>query len=99
VAKIRGIVEHDLQAMQTDVVSEQALNQAKILLLKHIPLSESSVHSIAEDLLSSASNGVPLDEWAAAARKYAGLTAQEVQAAFAKWIRPHDFVQVTEGPN
>ena len=99
VAKIRGIVEHDLRAMQTDVVSEQALNQAKILLLKQIPLSESSVHSIAEDLLSSASNGVPLDEWAAAARKYAGLTAKEVQAAFAKWIRPHDFVQVTEGPN
>jgi zinc protease len=32
------------------------------------------------------------------ATKYVGLTAHEVQAAFAKWIRPHDFVQVTEGP-
>ena len=24
---------------------------------------------------------------------------EQVQAAFARWIRPHDFVQVTEGPN
>jgi zinc protease len=99
VAKIRGIVEQDLKAMQTDVVSEQALNQAKILLLKQIPLSESSVHNIAEDLISNASNGLPLDESTAAARKYAALTAKEVQAAFAKWIRPDGFVQVAEGPN
>jgi zinc protease len=26
------------------------------------------------------------------------MTAQEVQAAFAKWIRPGDLVQITEGP-
>jgi zinc protease len=96
--KVRGIVERDLKAMQTDLVSEQALNQAKILLLQQIPLSESSVHSIAEDLISSASNGLPLDESTVAAAKYAALTAQDVQTAFAKWIRPHDFVQVTEGP-
>jgi zinc protease len=99
VAKARGIVERNLKAMQTDLVSEQALNQAKLLLLQQIPLSESSVHSIAEDLLSSAANGLPLDESTVAARKYAELTAKEVQAAFAKWIRPDAFVQVTEGPN
>jgi zinc protease len=98
VAKVRGIVERDLRTMQTDVVSEQALNQAKILLLQQIPLSESSVQSIAEDLISSAASNMPLDESTVAARKYAGLTANEVQAAFAKWIRPNDFVQVTEGP-
>jgi zinc protease len=99
VARIRGIVEHDLEAMRTEAVSEQALNQAKILLLQQIPLSQSSVHNIAEDLLSSASNGMLLDESTEAARKYAALTAKDVQTAFARWIRPHDLVQVTEGPN
>jgi zinc protease len=98
-AKARGIVERDLRAMQTDVVSEQALNQAKILLLQQIPLSESSVHSIAKNLISSAENGLPLDESTVAARKYAALTARDLQTAFAKWIRPNDFIQVTEGPS
>jgi zinc protease len=98
VSKVRAIVERDLREMQTDLVSEQALNQAKALLLQQIPLSESSVHSIAEDLISRATSGLPLDEPDVAAGKYAKLTAQDVQAAFARWIRPHGFVQVTEGP-
>jgi zinc protease len=98
VSKVRAIVERDLRDMQTKVVSEEALNQAKVLLLQQIPLSESSVHSIAETLISNATNGLPLDEPVVEASKYVRLTAQEVQAAFAKWIRPSDFVQVTEGP-
>ena len=98
VSKVRAIVERDLREMQTNVVSEEALNQAKLLLLQQISLSESSVHSIAKSLISRATNGLPLDEPAVEASKYLRLTAQEVQAAFAKWIRPYDFVQVTEGP-
>jgi zinc protease len=97
-AKARAIVERDLRDMQTGVVSEEALNQAKVLLLQQIPLSESSVHSIAESLISSATEGLPLDKSAVEASEYLRLTAQDVQAAFAKWIRPYDFVQVTEGP-
>jgi len=98
VSKVRAIVERDLEEMQTGVLSEEAVNQAKVLLLQQIPLSESSVHSIAENLISSVTKGLPLDESTVEASKYVKLTAQEVQAAFAKWIRPHDFVQVTEGP-
>jgi zinc protease len=95
----REIVERDLKAMQTSMVSEEMLNQAKVLLLQQIPLSESSVDSIAEGLISRTSNELPLNEPAVAARVYVKLTPQQVQAAFAKWIRPHDLVQVTEGPN
>jgi zinc protease len=98
VSKVRAIVERDLRDMQTHVVSEEALNEAKVLLLKQISLSESSVHSIAESLLSRANNGLAPEEPAVEASKYLTLTAREVQAAFAKWIRPHDFIQVTEGP-
>jgi zinc protease len=98
VSRARAIVERDLKEMQTGVLSEEALNQAKVALLQQIPLSESSVHSIAQRLISTVANGLPLDEPTAEANKYVRLTAQEVQAAFAKWIRPDDFVQITEGP-
>jgi zinc protease len=98
VSRVRGIVEKDVEQMQTGLVSEEALDEAKVLLLQQIPLSESSVHSIAQNLISRATSGLPLDETAMDAGKYLNVTAQDVQAAFAKWLRPHDFVQVTEGP-
>jgi zinc protease len=99
VSKVRSIVERDLKDMQTSAVPEETLTLAKVLLLQQISLSEASVRSIAEGLLSSATNGLPLNEPLVAASMYAKLTPQQVQAAFAKWIRPNDLVQITEGPN
>jgi len=99
VSRARAIVERDLKEMQTIMVPEERLNLAKVELLQQIPLSESSVGSIAEGLISRTRDELPLDEPAVAARMYLKLTPQQVQAAFAKWIRPHDLVQVTEGPN
>jgi zinc protease len=96
--RARAIVERDLREMQTSMVPEERLNLAKVELLQQIPLSESSVGSIAEGLISRTTNELPLDEPVLAARMYVKLTSQQVQAAFAKWIRPHDLIQVTEGP-
>jgi zinc protease len=42
--------------------------------------------------------GLPLDEQALAAKRYMESTAEEVQAAFSKWIRLREFVQVSLGP-
>jgi zinc protease len=42
---------------------------------------------------------LPLDEPSVAAHHYVDLTADNVMAAFAKWVRPGDLVQVTEGPS
>ncbi len=99
VSKARAIVERDLRAMQKELVPAEGLHQAKVLLLQQIPLSESSFGSIAAGLLSRIRNELPLDEPTVAAHRYAQLTAQQVQAAFAKWIRPDDLVQITQGPN
>ena len=99
VSKARAIVERDLKAMQTTVVSANELRQAKAMLLRQIPLAESSEASIARGLLSRATMGLPLDEPSIAAHHYVELTAEQVQAAFAKWLRPADLIQVTEGPN
>ena len=99
VSKVRSIVERDLKEMQTSPVPEETLKQAKLLLLQQIPLSEASVRSIAGGLISRATDGLPLDEPVVAASIYAKLSPQQVQAAFAKWIRPEDFAQVTDGPD
>jgi zinc protease len=81
------------------LVPDEDLHQAKVLLLQQIPLSEASFSSIAEGLLARVTNELPLDEPTLAARRYATLTAQQVQDAFTKWMRPNDLVQITQGPN
>jgi zinc protease len=98
VAKARAIVERNLREMQTTPVTAAELRQAKALLLREIPLSESSVDDIAQKLIDRATHDLPLDESTRAARRYLNLTAEEVRAAYAAWLRPGDLVQVVEGP-
>ena len=98
VLKARAIVERNLRMMQTSPVTEAEINQAKALLLRDIPLSESSVGSIAGGLIYRATHDLPLDEPTLAARRYEKLTAEQVKAAFKKWLRPGDLAEVTEGP-
>ena len=98
VSKAHNIVARDLKDMQTAPVSAHELEEAKALLLREIPLSESSVEAIAGGMLSRATIGLPLDEPLQAARRYVALTPEDVRAAFAKWVRPDDLVQITQGP-
>ncbi len=98
VSKAHATVARDLKDMQTAPASEHELEQAKALLLREIPLSESSVEAIAGGMLSRSIVGLPLDEPIQAARRYVALTPEDVRAAFAKWLRPDDLVQVTQGP-
>jgi zinc protease len=84
--------------MRTNEVSEAELHQAKVLLLRKIPLSEASFEQIAGGWLSRSELDLPLDEPIRAAHRYLQLRAPDVRAAFEKWIRPQDFVQVSQGP-
>ncbi len=97
VSKARAIIEHDLKKMQDEPVSPDELRKAKALLLREIPLAEASAESIALGLIYRAANELPLDEPVLAAGKYMKLTPEEVRAAFSKWLRIGDFVQVTQG--
>lgn len=98
VAKARAIVISNLEQMRQTEVTPAELRQAKVLLLREIPLSESSVERIAKGWLDRSILELPLDEPIRAAHRYLQLDAAAVQAAFAKWIRPQDLVQVTQGP-
>jgi len=99
VSKAKQIVENDLKEMRTSLVTPHELEQAKAMLMREIPLSEASLQSIAGGLLSRSINDLPLDEPTVAAKKYLQLTAEDIKNAFSKWVRPEDFVIVTEGPN
>ncbi|HWF84445.1 MAG TPA: insulinase family protein, partial [Vicinamibacterales bacterium] len=98
VSKARDLIVRDLRSMQTTNVTAQELHQAKALLLRQMPLRESSEEAVAGGLLGRAQIGLPLDEPARSAERYFSMTADEVRAAFAKWIRPDGFVQVVRGP-
>jgi zinc protease len=98
VTKARTMILADLSDMQTKNVTAQELHQAKLMLLRDIPLSESSVDKIAGAWLSRSELGLPLDEPVRAGKIYTKLSAKEVRLAFAKWLRTNDLVQVTQGP-
>jgi zinc protease len=98
VSKARAIVVSNLREISGKEVSPHELRQAQVLLLRGIPLSEASVDQVAGGWLSRSILGLPLDEPIHAAKIYVKLTAQDVKAAFAKWLRPDDLTQVTQGP-
>jgi zinc protease len=84
--------------MQTDPVTPEELKVAKAMVLREIPLSESSLESIARGLISRTELNLPLQEPSLAAKHYLTLSADQVRAAFARHLRPQDLVLVAEGP-
>src|SRR5579884_1282701 len=98
VSKARALVEQDLFDMQKTNVTPAELQQAKALLLRQIPLAESSEDAVAGGFIGRARIGLPLDEPTRAAERYFNMTAEQVRAAFAKYIDPSTFVQVVRGP-
>jgi zinc protease len=98
VSKARAFIQRDLDQMRTAEVSEAELHQAKALLLRQIPLSESSEDAVAGGFLQRAQIGLPLDEPTRAAKRYFNLSADDVKNAFARRVRPNDLVQVVRGP-
>ncbi|MBV8804644.1 MAG: insulinase family protein, partial [Sinobacteraceae bacterium] len=98
VSKAADIATREVKTMQTAPVTPEELVRIKAMLIRQIPLGESSVDEIAHGMIGRLDLDLPLDEPTLAARRYVGLSANDVQAAFAKWMRPDDMVRVTQGP-
>jgi zinc protease len=98
VSKARRLIERDLIAMQRSEVTPGELQQAKAILLRQLPLEEASEDTVATSLTNLAQAQLPLDEAHRGAVIYAGLSAAQVRAAFAKYIRPAGFASVVQGP-
>jgi zinc protease len=98
VTKAASIVVQNLRTMQETPVGQDELDRVKAMVLRQIPLGEDSVEEIARGYLDRSDLDLPLDEPTIAAKRYVALSAGEVEAAFAKWIRPGDLVRITQGP-
>jgi len=98
VAAASAIVVKDLQQMQQSPVADSDLKRAKGILLRRIPLGESSFAAIGQQLLQLSIEGKPLDAMTIAGQHYLQLTAPQVQQAYAQHIRPTAFVTAVKGP-
>ncbi len=98
VGKAQDLAIRDIRSMQETPVNQEELDRVKALLLRQIPLNDSSVEDIAHGFLHRQDLNLPLDEPAVAARRFIELTPADVQNTFRKWIRPDGLVRVTQGP-
>jgi zinc protease len=98
VGKAAAIVARDIHNLTVDAPAADKLERAKMQLLQQIVLGEGSVEQIARTLLTHQDLGLPINESQIAAKAYIDLTPQQVQAAFAKWMRPPDLIRVSQGP-
>jgi zinc protease len=98
VTKAAAIVQREVADMQRTPVGQEELLRVKELLVRQIPLGESSVDEIAAGIIGRVDLGLPLDEPTIAARRYIDLDPAQIQAAFRKWMRPADLVRISEGP-
>ena len=98
VSRAAAMAVQEVKDMQDKPAGEEELLRVKSMLLRQIPLGNASIHGIAGNYLGYADSGLPLNEDAIAAQHFIDLKPTDVQAAFRKWMRPGDFVQVTQGP-
>ena len=98
VAAASTLVVKDIQQMQQQPVSSSDLQRAKGILLRQIPLGESSFSAIGGQLLQLSVEGQPLDAMTIAGQHYLQLTAPQVQQAYTKYLRPEGFATAVKGP-
>lgn len=98
VSKAATMVVNDIVEMQNKPIAAETLQNAKAMLLRQIPLGEESTGSIAAGYLHRFDLDLPYDEPVRLAEQLAKLTPEDVRIAFKRWLRPADFVRVTQGP-
>ena len=98
VAPVDALVTANIKALQDTPIKAGELTNARQFQIRSIPLGVSSVDGIARSLLSWSWHGEPLDQPMIAAKYYLDLTAEQVQDACRKYLKPKNLVQVVQGP-
>ncbi len=98
VGRAAKLVVDDLTSLQKKPLTADRLTRAKALVVGELPVRQESYEGLADQLLTYASTGRPLDQDLIEARAQLQATPESLRAAFAKWIRPQDFVRVVQGP-
>jgi zinc protease len=98
VGNAQQIIVNDLEGVQKTSLETDRLTRAKALVVGSLPVGGESYDGLAGKLLTYASTGRPLDQDRISAEKMLAADPAAVRAAFAKWIRPKDFVRIVVGP-
>ncbi len=98
VAKARAALIADIKDLQANKVSDAELDLAKAQMLRRLPMQRASVDGLAALDLRLIDLNLPLNTPQTAAQHYFAATAEQVQAAFAKYLRPDDLAEVVKGP-
>jgi zinc protease len=93
-AQVKAVLEQ----LQREPIDSDRLLRSKALLMGEVPIRESSYDGVTAELLRYATLGLPLNQNVLDAGAELSATAQSVQAALAKYIRPNAFVRVVTGP-
>jgi zinc protease len=98
VAPVDALVSANIETLQNTPIKADELTNARQFQIRSIPLGVSSVNGIARSLLSWSWHGEPLDQPMVAAKYFLNLTADQVQDACKKYLKPKNLVQVVQGP-
>ena len=94
----QNLVVADLHMVQTTPMSADRLLRAKAQLMGEVPLRQASYDGVASTFLTYAGFGLPTNQSVIDAQRELGVSAGDMTAAAAKWIRPQDFVVIVTGP-
>jgi zinc protease len=93
-AQVKAVLEQ----LQREPIDADRLLRSKALLMGEVPIRESSYDGVTAEWLRYATLGLPLNQNVIDASAELSATAQTVQAALAKYVRPNAFVRVVTGP-
>jgi zinc protease len=85
------------QLTQQPIEADRIL-RSKALLMGDVPIREASYDGVTRQLLNYAVRGLPLDQNVVDARAELGSSAESIETAIGKYIRPDSFVRIVTGP-
>ncbi|GAC1591133.1 MAG: pitrilysin family protein [Candidatus Velthaea sp.] len=97
-ARIATLIDNEIERMKSEPVGTFELALAKASIVRQSVLGESSTGSIGGMLLDEAISGMPFDQRRIDAQRFIESDAKSIQAAFATYVKPQNFVRIIEGP-
>ena len=93
-----AIIRQQLERLRDHPVTQTELAEAKTRLVSSALLAQQSADAQVGELLTIATNGLPLDYYATLNDRYAGITAADVQRVARKYLRPNRLIEIFAGP-
>ncbi len=93
-----ALVRAELRRLQTEPATEAELRRAETRLSARTVIGEESTATIASDLLTIGTYGLPADYYATLATRYARVTPADVERAARTYFHPDNLVEIRSGP-